>query len=124
MWVKVAVEPLPWRPPGHDVPWGERGSSFTALFETVVIDWQREASLSAVARRMTLIWDWDQVDGIMARVVRRGLLRRKRETVERIGVDETTFRKRQRYVTVVTDLSTARVVHIADERRRASLDSF
>ena len=32
------------------VPWAEPNSHFTALFESVVIDWLREAPISAVGR--------------------------------------------------------------------------
>jgi transposase len=60
----------------------------------------------------------------MGRAVARGLLRRKRCKVTRIGVDETSFRRRHEYVTIVTDLKSSRVLHVADDRNRESLDVF
>jgi len=39
----------------------------------------------------------------------------------RIGVDETSFRRRHDYVTVVTDPDRGHVVHVADDRRKESL---
>ena len=36
------------------VPWAEPGSSFTAMFEALVIDWLQVALISAVAARMKL----------------------------------------------------------------------
>ena len=42
----------------------------------------------------------------------------------RIGVDETSFRKRHEYVTVVSDLQHARVLHVADQHEAASLAGF
>jgi transposase len=36
------------------VPWANPGARFTALFEALVIDWLREASFTAVARRLVL----------------------------------------------------------------------
>jgi len=104
------------------IPWGEEGSRFTALFEAVVIDWLKEAPTKAVARRLALTWD--EVDGIMQRAVARGLTRRKPRDLYAIGVDETSFQKRHEYVTVVTDLLTSDVLHVADHRRTASLDEF
>lgn len=104
------------------VPWGEPGSRFTALFEAVVIDWLREASVAAVARQLTLTWD--EVDGIMQRAVARGLARRPALKLERIGVDETSFQKRHEYVTVVADLKTSEVVYVADDRKKSSLSGF
>lgn len=104
------------------VPWSEPGSRFTALFEALAIDWLQEANLSAVARLLQL--SWDEVDGIQARAVARGLLRRKLEPPRRIGVDETSFQKRHEYVTVVCDLDRRNVLHVADGHYDGSLDEF
>lgn len=104
------------------VPWSEPGSQFTALFEALAIDWLKEASIAAVARELEL--SWDEVDGILARAVRRGLERRALEVPKRIGVDETSFQKRHEYVTVVSDLSNSRVLHVADDRTAESLAGF
>lgn len=104
------------------VPWAEPGSRFTALFEALVIDWLKEASLSGVARLLRL--SWEQVDGVMKRAVERGLARRKLEVVPRIGVDETSFAKRHEYVTVVNDLDAGRVLHVADGRGKDALGCF
>ncbi len=104
------------------VPWSESGSRFTALFEALVIDWLREANMSAVGRQLSL--SWDKIDGIMDRAVRRGLERRERITPKRIGIDETSFQKRHEYVTVVTDHERGHVLYVADDRRQGSLDGF
>lgn len=104
------------------VPWGEPGSGFTALFEAVAIDWLKEASIAAVARRLHL--SWGQLDGIRSRAVRRGLARRKLDEFQRIGVDETSFKKRYEYVTVVCDLDRSRVLHVADGRASGVLAGF
>lgn len=106
-----------------NVPWAEPGSGFTALMEAVVINWLLSlASIKTVAKQLRL--SWDEVDGIMGRAVARGLLRRKRVAVRRIGVDETSFQRRHEYVTIVTDLDNRRVLHVADGRKRESLDAF
>jgi len=76
------------------VPWAEPGSGFTALFEALVIDWLKEASISAVSRLMGL--SWNAVDGIMQRAVARGLSRREQRCVAHLGVDETAFSKASR----------------------------
>lgn len=104
------------------VPWSDPGSGFTALYEALIIDWLREASIAAVARRLDLTWD--QVDGVMARAVRRGLLRRHLEAVPHIGVDETSFARRHEYVTVVADTQLGTVHHVADGRGREALEGY
>jgi len=102
------------------VPWAESGSGFTALYEALVIDWLKEASIQAVSRQLSL--SWNAIDGIMQRAVKRGLARRQTESVSHIGVDETAFKKGHDYVTVVSDGK--RVLHVADERKTTSLDSY
>ena len=104
------------------VPWSEPGSRFTALFESVVIDWLRQGCLRMVARMMDV--SWDEVDAIQGRAVRRGLARRKLKAPRRIGVDETSFCKRHDSVTVVSDLDPATALHVADDRKKASLNRF
>jgi transposase len=104
------------------VPFADPGSRFTALFEVLAIDWLLEASFSAVARKLRL--SWDEVSGIQARAVQRGLARRKQRSPKRIGVDETSFQKRHEYVTVVNDLAAGVVLHVADDRKQESLDGF
>ena len=104
------------------VPWGEPGSRFTALYEALIIDWLQEASTAAVSRQLGL--SWTAVDGVQQRAVRRGLARREVQLPVHIGVDETSFQKRQEYVTVVSDQDEDTVVHIADCRGREALDAF
>lgn len=104
------------------VPWSEPGSRFTALFEVVVLAWLREASISAVSRRLRL--SWDQVDGIMTRAVQRGLARRSLTQLQRLGVDEVSAKRGHRYLTIVSDHETDRVVHVAIGREKKALGSF
>ena len=105
-----------------EVPWAEERSRFTALFEALAIDWLRETSQTAVARRLRLTWS--EVHGIMERAVARGLVRREQEVIRYLGIDETSFQKRHEYVTVVCDLENPRVLYVGDGRSRASIDGF
>ena len=106
------------------VPWADAQARFTALFEAMVIDWLQVASFAAVARQCRL--SWDQVAGIQARAVRRGLSRRAVAAAPLVGVDETSFQRRHEYVTVVNDLTASepRVLYVADGRDRAALDGY
>jgi len=104
------------------VPWSDPGSRFTALFEALVIDWLREANVRAISRRLRL--SWEQVAGIQARGVARGLARRRRVPPRQIGVDETAFQKRHEYVTVVHDIDEEVVVHVADDRKQEALEAY
>lgn len=101
------------------VPWAEPGSGYTAMFEALVIDWLKEASISAVSRLMGL--SWNAIDGIMQRAVRRGLSCRQELSPMQIGVDETAFRKRHEYVTIVSDQKEGTVLYVGEERKKATL---
>ena len=104
------------------VPWAEVGSRFTAMFEALAIDWLKHASIQAVAQQLRV--SWAEADGIMRRAVARGLQRRRLEAPRYLGVDETSFQKRHEYVTTANDLERGVVLHVADDRGRAALDSF
>lgn len=101
------------------VPWAEAGSRFTLLFERLAIAWLKEATPAAVARRLGL--SWDEARGIQERAVRRGLARRTREPVSRLGIDEKSFLKRHQYVSVIVDLDRGRVLDVAADRKAESL---
>jgi len=104
------------------VPWAEPGSGFTAMFEALVIDWLREASISAVSRLMGL--SWNAIDGIMQRAVARGMSRREAVFPTQIGVDETAFRKRHDYVTIVSDQQEGSVLHVGSDRKKETLKAW
>jgi len=104
------------------VPWAEDRSRFTALFEALAIDWMKQAPISAVAERLRL--SWDEAAGIQRRAVERGLARRQLEPLTYLGVDETSFRRRHEYVSIVSDLEESRVLYVAADRKTESLDEF
>ena len=96
--------------------WAEATSRFTELFEGLAIEWLKHASQAAVAERMGL--SWDEIHGIMERAVERGLRRRSAELVPLLGVDEKSFRRGHRYVTLVNDLKRSRVLYVAEGARK------
>ena len=104
------------------VPWAEEGSGFTALFESLVIDWLKEASIMAVSRLMGL--SWNSIDGIMQRAVSRGKARKEEQFPAHLGIDETAFKKRHDYVTIVSDQSSGDVLHVGHDRKKATLEAW
>ena len=104
------------------VPWADPGSGFTALFESLVIDWLKEASTQAVSRQLNL--SWNAIDGMMQRAVKRGLSRRAVQSPKHLGIDETAFRKRHDYVTIISDTENGVVLHVGQDRRKAGLKEW
>ena len=105
-----------------DVPWSQRSTRYTALFEALAIDWMKGASLSAVCRLLGI--SWSAAASIQERAVRRGLKRPEAVSPKRIGVDETSFQKGHEYVTVVSSQETGKVLYVAGDRNQRSLDGF
>lgn len=101
------------------VPWAERHSHFTLLFERLAIAWLKEATPMAVARRLGLTWE--EANGIVERAVRRGLARRGSVAGHRLGIDEHSYLKHFQFVTMVVDLDTQHVLHIGDDRTAETL---
>ena len=62
--------------------------------------------------------DWDAVQRIMDRAVRRGLQRRELEGLAHVGIDEKSFRSGQSYISLLTDLDGSRVLEVVEMRSR------
>jgi len=92
------------------------------LFEALAISWLRAGSQKAVAEPLGL--SWDEIHGIMQRAVKRGLQRRQSQDIPRLGGDEKAFRKGQKYLTLVNDLTRGRVLYVAEDRKQESLDGL
>jgi transposase len=105
------------------VPWADKHSRFTLLFEAFVI--QVVEASSNVSRAADLLGlGWDAVHEIMKRAVQRGLDRRQVDTVEYVGIDEKSFGRGQDYVSLMTDLSGSRVLEVAPGRDEQAADQL
>lgn len=104
-----------------NVPWADKHSRFTLLFETFAIEvLQAAASVQAAAELLGL--SWDQAQAIMRRGVERGLARRSLAGLKHVGLDEKSFGKGQDYITTLTDLDGSRVLDVAPGRTEEAAD--
>ena len=104
-----------------DIPWAEKGAGFTLLFESLVIDWLKEASINGVSRQLGL--SWNAIDGIMKCAVQRGLGRRTELDIKHLCVDEVSRRKGRKYLTIVSNHQ-GHVLDVQDDRTKESLNAF
>lgn len=105
------------------VPWAEKHSRFTLMFEAFAID-VLHASRSIQSAALLLGIDWSTAQTIMKRAVERGLERRSLDDVRNVGIDEKSFRKGQDYVSVMTDIDQSRVLDVTPERTIESADQL
>jgi transposase len=106
-----------------EVPWATPFLAMTMDMEAAVI---REVLACKTVKGACgiLRMGWDQVRGVMARAVERGVARRADDQVTFIGVDEKALLKRHRYVTLVYDLKAKVVLDVMPDRTEESLLSF
>ena len=97
------------------IPWADKHSRFTLMFEAVAIEVLRMAG-SLEAGRLFLGLSWDSAHAIMERAVERGLAKRDISEVEHIGIDEKSFLKGHNYLTALNDLDGGRVLDVVPER--------
>jgi len=113
-------------PPAR-VPWARRHSGFTSSFENTIAWLATQASKAAVMQYMRIAWR--TVGSIVTRVMdeqqaRRGCV----GDLRCIGVDDKSYRRGQRYITLVVDRDRGRLVWAAPGRSahvlRASFDTI
>jgi transposase len=103
------------------VPWA-RGPRFTREFEDVVAYLAQQMAKDPIARLMRIAWD--TVGRIVDRVVAERLDGGRLHGLARIGVDEVSYRRRHRYLTVVADHDSGRIVWVRKGRNSATLQAF
>lgn len=95
------------------VPWAERGSRFTLLFEQFALDvLLASRSLSQACALLRL--DWDAAQRVMDRAVQRGLQRRQLDGLAHVGIDEKSFGAGQSYISLLADLKGSRVLEVME----------
>jgi transposase len=104
------------------VPWAAHASWFTYRFEELVAYLVQVTDKTKVTELMGIAWD--TVGNIVARVVRERLDPGRLDRLRRIGIDEFSYRKYHRYVTVVVDHDTHRVVWAREGRGAEVLAAF
>ncbi len=106
------------------VPWGRHGSWFTREFEEQVAWLARQCSKSAVCELMRV--SWLTVGRIIERVVAEEQDRRGDQLrgLQRIGIDELSYRRGQRYITVVVCHDSGRLVWAAAGRDKQTVERF
>jgi transposase len=104
------------------VPWARAGSRFTRDFEDVIAFLAQQMAKDPIARLMRIAWD--TVGRIVERVIAERLDPRRLDGLRRVGVDEVSYRRRHRYLTVVADHDTGRIVWVRQGRNSATLRAF
>jgi transposase len=81
-----------------------------------------DSTVKAVAKRMAL--DWETVKDAEVRYIRGLLRKRDLSGVTRIGIDEVSYQKGHKYLTLVTDLDGHRVIYATHGNDGRSIGRF
>ena len=103
-------------------PWADENVSYTKRFMEVAIRNMAETSVTAVTRLMQCTWSI--LDSVVERVVTKYLNVMDLSTVRRIRIDETSARKRHRYITIVTDADTGQIIFITKGKDYHTIEEF
>jgi len=104
------------------VSWARARSMFTRAFEDSVAWLATQCSKTAVTELMRI--SWRTIGRIITRVVADTEHVKRLEGLTRLGIDEISYRKGQRYLTVVVDHDSGRLVWAAPGRDSATLLKF
>jgi len=106
------------------VPWAYPMSSFTKDFDVTVAWLAKYLPRSAVAGYMRI--DWQTVGNCMSRALHDLEPERSRRLngLVNIGIDETSYQKGHKYITVVVNHDTNTVVWVADGHGKSVLEQF
>ena len=105
------------------VPWARHGAGHTRVFDEQVAWLATQCSKSAVTELMRIAWR--TVGAIITRVWEDVEARHDRfADLRRIGIDEISYKRGHRYLTVVVDHDSGRLVWAAPGRDKATLGRF
>lgn len=104
------------------VPFARYRSGFTRDFEDVTAYLATKTDKTTIARFLRI--DWDTVGRVCERVVATELNEDRLDALVNIGVDEISWRKHHKYLTLVTDHTRRKVVWGKEGKDTATLDAF
>ena len=101
--------------------WAESGFSYTKKFENKCIEVLQATHNRKSASVLMRVSD-DKICGVMHSAVERGLRKRDLSDVRKISMDEKSYKKGHKYITVLTDSSTGTVLDVEQDRTEASAE--
>ena len=106
----------------EEVPWARPGARHTRDFEDLVAWLAQRTDKTSISRLLRC--SWEAVQRIVTRVVADHLNDSRLNNLYRLGIDEISYKRGHRYLTVIADHDTGHVVWVAQGRSQAVLSSF
>lgn len=107
-----------------EVPWAEDSARFTFLFERFVID-LLQATKNQRQTAALVDCGYNIVNRILHRASQRGMQRRRKDyPIHHLSIDEKSFQRGHRYITVLSDPLGDRVIDVADGRDKKACEEL
>ncbi|MBG0568187.1 ISL3 family transposase [Actinoplanes aureus] len=106
----------------EQVPWARPNARHTADFENVAAWLAQRMDKASIARLLRC--SWEAVDAIVTRVVADHIDDARLDRLYRIGVDEISYKRGRKFLTIVADHDTGNVVWVGKERSKAAFEEF
>ena len=126
VWLEADIHRIDCRACGRvrteQVPWARPEARHTSDFENVVAWLAQRMDKTSIARLLRC--SWEAVDAIVARVVVDHIDDARLDHLYRIGVDEVSYKRGHRFLTIVADHDTGNVVWVGKQRSKAAFEEF
>ena len=106
----------------EDIPWARPRARHTIEFEQLVAWWTQRSDRTTVATALRV--DWETVTTIISRVVAEQLTDARFDGLTRLGVDEISYAKGHRFLTIVVDQTSGATLWVGEGKNAATLGRF
>jgi transposase len=126
VWLYLLVHRLECRDCGAlawaNLPFADPRRSYTSSFERMVLELLKFTTIAACA---FFLWTgWDLVKDIHRRALEKKYRHIRLKDVRYIAIDEFSIRKGHVYMTIVIDLKSGRILHVAEGKGAESVTAF
>jgi transposase len=126
VWLEADIHRIDCRACGRvrteQVPWARPNARHSSDFENVVAWLAQRMDKTNIGRLLRC--SWEAVDAIVARVVVDHIDDTRLDNLYRIGVDEISYKRGHRFLTIVADHDTGNVVWVGKQRSKTAFEEF
>jgi len=106
----------------EDIPWADANARVTYRLEFLILTYSQLMTQKAAAELLSILKS--TFSDILHRTISRTREGHRIRGLKSIGVDEVSYKKGHKYVTVVYDLDKARIVWVGEGKKRETIDAF
>ncbi|MGA5305918.1 ISL3 family transposase [Nucisporomicrobium flavum] len=126
VWLEADIHRIDCRSCGRvrteQVPWARPGARHTSDFENVIAWLAQRMDKTSISKLMRC--SWEAVDAIVCRVVVDHIDDARLDDLYRIGVDEISYKRGRKFLTIVADHDSGHVVWVGKQRSKAAFEEF